>query len=199
MAHLKLGSDFFDISIPPSFSLIGHSSSTVFLSMLVVFFSKNTLSQYILQFCGKDLVVVWLAQTFNLKIFKCTIKWKVYIEATNRTKKSFMSTAPLDSGSFDKKLQDPWVLLLRPSFSCGRNCRTLVQSNSVLPFFDKKFKKATQKYTPLFGILRPWLPWWETAGPLFKAIWSSFSLMGHSSSTTFLSMLVVFFVFKEQL
>ena len=66
-----------------------------------------------------------------------------------------MSTAPLDSGSFDKKLQDPWVLLLRPSFSCGRNCRTLVQSNSVLPFFDKKFKKATQKYTPLFGILRP--------------------------------------------
>ena len=140
MAHLKLGSDFFDISIPPSFSLIGHSSSTVFLSMLVVFFSKNTLSQYILQFCGKDLVVVWLAQTFNLKIFKCTIKWKVYIEVTNRTKKSFMSTAPLDSGSFDKKLQDPWVLLLRPSFSCGRNCRTLVQSSSVLLFFDGTFQ-----------------------------------------------------------
>ena len=47
-----------------------------------------------------------------------------------------MSVSPLDSGSFDKKLQDPWALLLRPSFSCGRNCRTLVQSNLVLLFFD---------------------------------------------------------------
>ena len=31
-------------------------------------------------------------------------------------KSSFMSVAPLDSGSFDKKLQDPYALLLRPSF-----------------------------------------------------------------------------------
>ena len=27
-----------------------------------------------------------------------------------------MSVAPLDSGSFDKELQDPWALLLRRSF-----------------------------------------------------------------------------------
>ena len=50
---------------------------------------------------------------------------------------SFMSVAPLDSGSIDKKLQDPWALLLRPSFCCKRNCRNLVQSNSALPFFYK--------------------------------------------------------------
>ena len=71
---------------------------------------------------------------------------------------SFMLTAPLDTGSFDKKLQDPRTLLLLPYFSCGRNCRTLFQSNSVLPFFDKEFKKATLKHTCLFGTLRPWLP-----------------------------------------
>ena len=49
-----------------------------------------------------------------------------------------MSVAPLDSGSFHKKLQDPCALLLRSSFSCKRNCRTLVQSNSALLFFDKR-------------------------------------------------------------
>ena len=58
---------------------------------------------------------------------------------------SLMSAAPLDSASFDKKLQDPWALLLWPSFFCGRNYRILVQRNSVLPFFDKEFKKATLK------------------------------------------------------
>ena len=86
---------------------------------------------------------------------------------------SFISAAPLYSGSFDKKLQDP--LLLPPSFSCGKNCRALVQSNSVLPFFDKEFKMATQKHTCLFGTLRSWSPWWETVGPLDFASSASFS------------------------
>ena len=34
---------------------------------------------------------------------------------------------------------DPWDLLLRPSFFCGRNSRTLVGSNLELPFFDGAF------------------------------------------------------------
>ena len=63
-------------AIRSSFSLMMHSSSTIFLSILVVFFSKNSLNQCVLQFCGKQLVVVWLAHTFNLKILKCTIKRK---------------------------------------------------------------------------------------------------------------------------
>ena len=183
-----------------------------------------------------------------------------------------MLTAPLDTGSFDKKLQDPWALLFRPSFSCGRNCRTLVQSNSVLLFFDGTFqfhnfsinssciffsKNSLNQYILQFcckDLVVVWVAqtfnleslkctikgksiYWgykynnqghscqqllqivvpliincrslglcffgppflvgEIAGPLFKAIRSSFSLMGHSSSTIFLSMLVVFF-FKEQ-
>ena len=69
-----------------------------------------------------------------------------------------MSGAPLDSGSFDQKLAEPWALLLRSSFSCGTNCSTLVQSNSILRFFDQEFKKATLKHTCLFGTLRPWSP-----------------------------------------
>ena len=51
-----------------------------------------------------------------------------------------MSAGPLDIASFDKKLQDPWTLVLGPSFSCGRNCRTLVGSNSVLLFFYGEFQ-----------------------------------------------------------
>ena len=51
-----------------------------------------------------------------------------------------MSVAALDSGYFDEKLQDPWALLLQPSFSCKRNFRTLVQSNSTLIFFDYTFQ-----------------------------------------------------------
>ena len=50
---------------------------------------------------------------------------------------SFMLVALLDSGYFDKKLQDPWALLLWSYFCCKTNCRTLVQSNSALLFFDK--------------------------------------------------------------
>ena len=46
----------------------------------------------------------------------------------------------LGSGVFDEKLQDPWALLLKPSFSLKRNCRTLVQSNSVIHFFDEAFQ-----------------------------------------------------------
>ena len=136
-----------------------------------------------------------------------------------------MLTAPLDTGSFDKKLQDPRTLLLLPYFSGGRNCRTLVQSNSVLPFFDKEIKKATLKHTCLFGMLRPWLPWSETAGPLpfaclacslrfalfslnalsanptkqSNAIWFCFSLMRHHSFSNFLSILFVFFVTNNSL
>ena len=34
-----------------------------------------------------------------------------------------MSVAPLDSGSFDKELQDPWALLLRRSFFLGEIVR----------------------------------------------------------------------------
>ena len=51
-----------------------------------------------------------------------------------------MSVAALDSGSFDEKLQGPWALLLQPSFLRNRNCRTLVQSNSTLLFFDETFQ-----------------------------------------------------------
>ena len=63
-------------AIRSSFFLMMHSSSTIFLSILVVFFSKSSLNQCVLQFCGKQPVVVWLAHTFNLKILKCTIKRK---------------------------------------------------------------------------------------------------------------------------
>ena len=44
--------------------------------MLLYLFSKNDLNQYILQFSGKQLVVVWLPQTFNLKILKYTVQRK---------------------------------------------------------------------------------------------------------------------------
>ena len=46
----------------------------------------------------------------------------------------------LVSGVFDEKLQDFWALLLRPSFFCKRNCRTLVESNSALLFIDETFQ-----------------------------------------------------------
>ena len=140
------------------FSLMGHSSSTIFLSILVVFFfSKNSLNQYILQFCCKDLVVVWVAQTFNLESLKCTIKGKSIYWGYKYNNQGH---------SCQQLLQIVVPLII--------NCRSL-----GLCFFGPPF---------LVG---------EIAGPLFKAIRSSFSLMGHSSSTIFLSMLVVFF-FKEQ-
>ena len=46
----------------------------------------------------------------------------------------------LSSAVLDEKLQDPWDLLVRPSFFHKRNCRTLVQSNSSLLFFDETFQ-----------------------------------------------------------
>ena len=46
----------------------------------------------------------------------------------------------LGNGVFDDKLQDPWALLLRSSFSPKRNCMTLVLSNSVILFFDETFQ-----------------------------------------------------------
>lgn len=36
--------------------------------------------------------------------------------------------------------QDPLPLLLLPTFFCGKNCRSLVQSNSTLLFFDETFQ-----------------------------------------------------------
>ena len=54
----------------------------------------------------------------------------------------FMSASPVDSRSFHKKLYEPWVLVLLSSFICGKKCRTLVQSNSVLLFFDDAFQCA---------------------------------------------------------
>ena len=39
-----------------------------------VFSPKNSLNQYVFQYFSKHLIVLRLAQTFNLKILKCTIK-----------------------------------------------------------------------------------------------------------------------------
>ena len=52
-------------------------------------------------------------------------------------KTTFVSIASLDSDSFHEKLQDPWALLLPPSFSYKRNCWTLGRCNLALLFFDK--------------------------------------------------------------
>ena len=79
-------------------------------------FFKDSLNQYILQSCGKDLVVVWLAQTFTLKILMYDKAKEFIFRLQIQQWSSFMSVAPLDSGSFDKELQDPWALLLRRSF-----------------------------------------------------------------------------------
>ena len=116
-------------------------------------FSKNSLNQYTLRFCCKNLVVVWLAQTFNLESLKCTIKGKSIYWGYKYNNQGH---------SCQQLLQIVVPLII--------NCRSL-----GLCFFGPPF---------LVG---------EIAGPLFKAIRSSFYLMGHSSSTIFLSMLVAFF------
>ena len=122
-------------------------------------FSKNSLNQYTLRFCCKNLVVLWLAQTFSLESLKCTIKGKSI----------YWGYKYNNQGHSCQQLLQIVVPLIR-------HCRSL-----GLCFFGPPF---------LVG---------EIAGPLFKAIRSSFYLMGHSSSTIFLSMLVAFFFSKNSL
>ena len=62
-----------------SFStLMRHFILTIFyqIKSAVVFFTKNTLDHYILQFCGKDLALAWLVETSILQHVKSTITWK---------------------------------------------------------------------------------------------------------------------------
>ena len=71
-----------------------------------------------------------------------------------------MSIAPLDSGSFDQKFQDPVALLVRPFNSCKINFRTLIEKANrpsfslisvctvylSLPLIDQKFAEKTGLY-----------------------------------------------------
>ena len=105
-----------------------------FLFKYSYFSIKNSLDQHILRICEKDLPVAWSAETFIFKNVKCSKVERVYVE---REYIVYMSAAPLNSGSFDKKLHDPCVLLRHPSFCRRRNCRTLAQSNLLLFLLDK--------------------------------------------------------------
>ena len=71
-----------------------------------------------------------------------------------------MSMSPLDSGSFDQKIQDLLALLVRPFNSCKINFRTLIEKASrpsfslisdcmvylSLPLIDQKFVGKTGPY-----------------------------------------------------
>ena len=71
-----------------------------------------------------------------------------------------MTIAPLDSGSFDQKLQDPLTLLVRPFHSCkiifriliekaNRRSFSLISDCTVylsLPLIDQKFVGKTGPY-----------------------------------------------------
>ena len=76
---------------------MGHLILAIFLSNLaVVFFRKNSLDNYILQFCGNDLVLVWLVETFILQSLKCKVKEYIYIYILRlkiQQSSSFMSAA----------------------------------------------------------------------------------------------------------
>ena len=143
----------------------------------------------------------------NFKIYRsakeCILRLQIQQWST------FMSAAPLDSGYFDQKLQDPSLLILRSSFSCGRSCRTFftaIRSSLSLRRNSKKQRKSTHaclahedpgyhEKLQTLGICFFAPPFFvgEIVGPLLEAIWSCLSLMGHSSAAIFLSILVVFF------
>ena len=113
----------------------------------------------------------------------------------------------LGNDLFDEKLQEHWALAFFTSFSCGRNCRTFVENNCLLPLSEKELQKTIPNNTclfrtiflevkpqdpPTFLFLALLLPLIEIAGPLLKAIRSSFSLKRHFSSEIFFSNIVIF-------
>ena len=120
-----------------------------------------------------------------------------------------------------------WGFLLRFSF-CLKKLQYSCSKQLGPPFLWWVIENTTLKTHMFDWQLRPWLPWWKSAGPLpfdpfdclacclcfsffslnplsanptklSKVIWFSFSLMRHHSFATFLLILFVFFATSNSL
>ena len=94
------------------------------------FFTKNSLDHYILQFCGKDLALAWLVETFILQIVR---GWKqmrdcarVEVDERYKVTSGWVRTCPAANNQAQ-------VCVLQCHFSCRHPlCQIILVSGSLV-------------------------------------------------------------------